>query len=90
MSTGMPEPQQFDSLNAHEQKLLSRVLEALDAYTTAPVRLRGHSTDGVCTVFELQEEFELGDPGRRFLMSIADAGQSAVLIPVHSNVLEMQ
>lgn len=65
---------------------LARVLDALDHHTEAPLRLRGHSSTPVNEVFELQEEFELGPRGRRFLLSVNTVHPDAMVVPLrHSH-----
>lgn len=51
-------------------RCLARGLQALDEYTDAPLRLRDHASGRDCEVFDLQEEFELGAPGQRFIISV--------------------
>jgi hypothetical protein len=51
-------------------RCLARGLDALEAHTDAPLRLRDYVSGPECEVFELQEEFELGPPGRRFVVSV--------------------
>ena len=47
---------------------------------SAPLRVRGHSSGDGYEVFDLQEEFELGPRGRRFLLSVdADHGDMLLL-----------
>jgi len=57
-------------------------LDALDTVTEAPLRMRGHATGPAHEVFEVQEEFELGPRGRRFLMSIDAFRTDAMLMAV--------
>jgi len=57
-------------------------LDELEAITEAPLRLRGHATSPAHEVFEVQEEFELGPRGRRFLMSIDALRADAMLMAV--------
>ena len=43
--------------------------------------MRGHSSGDGYEVFDLQEEFELGPRGRRFLLSVdADHGEACCLL----------
>ena len=53
--------------------------EAMAAHTEAPLRVRGHASGDGYEVFDLQEEFELGPRGRRFLLSV-DAGHGEMLL----------
>jgi hypothetical protein len=55
-------------------------MEAMSAHTDAPLRVRGHSSGEGYEVFDLQEEFELGPRGRRYLISVdADHGEMLLL-----------
>jgi hypothetical protein len=90
METAMPELRLAESLAPPARDCLGRALAALDAHTTAPLRVCGHFSDGSCEVFELQEEFELGAPGRRFLMSVSVSGRDALLIPLSPTTMEEQ
>ena len=59
-------------------------LEALSARTEAPLRVRAHATSSRgCELFDVVEEPELGNRGRRFLVSV-DTGPvgSAMLVGV--------
>jgi hypothetical protein len=67
---------------------LARVLDVLDDHTEAPLRVRGHSSTRSCEVFEVQEEFELGPRGRRFLLSVSGSALDALLVPVRSIAME--
>jgi hypothetical protein len=84
----MPELRLAESLADPSRECLVRALAALDGHTTAPVRVCAHSSDGSCEVFELQEEFELGGLGRRFLMSVTVSGRDALLIPLSLPAME--
>lgn len=77
-----------DPMTLRARGCLARVLDALDAHTEAPLRIRGHSTTASYEVFEVQEEFELGSPGRRFLLSVAGTRRDALLVPLRSIVME--
>jgi hypothetical protein len=88
MGTAMPELRLAEPLPDHVHECLARALATLDAHTDAPLRLYGHHSDGVCEVFELHEEFELGDAGRRFLLSITASGRDALLIPLDATPME--
>lgn len=57
-------------MSLEASRCLARGLDVLAAYTEAPLRLRDHVSGPECEVFELQEEFELGPPGRRFIVSV--------------------
>jgi len=61
---------------------LARGLDALDAHVEAPLRVRGHVAGPDHEVFDLQEEFELGPGGRRFIMSVHLGAGEALLLPV--------
>lgn len=65
---------------------LARVLDVLDDHTEAPLRVRGHATSWTHEVFEVQEEFELGPKGRRYLLSVAATARDALLVPLRSVV----
>ena len=88
MGHQMPELRSTDSLTDHARECLARALHALDAHTTAPLRLHGHASDGTCEVFELHEEFAPGTDGRRFLLSVTATGRDALLIPLDSTTPE--
>jgi hypothetical protein len=88
MGTAMPELRLAETLADPARDCLVRALSVLDAHTNAPLRVQAHSSDGACEVFELQEEFELGALGRRFLMSVTVSGRDALLIPLSSTALE--
>lgn len=57
-------------MSPEASRCLARGLDALARHTEAPLRLRDHVSGPECEVFELQEEFELGPPGRRFVVSV--------------------
>ena len=67
-------------LNAGARASLAHGMVAVGAHTEAPLRVRGHSSGAGYEVFDLQEEFELGPRGRRFLLSVdADHGEMLLL-----------
>ena len=70
----------YDPLTQRSTRRLARVLSALDRHTEAPLRLRGHSNTPGAEVFELQEEFELGPRGRRFLLSVDKVHPDAMVV----------
>ena len=75
-------PQDDLWLTASASASLACGLHALHDHTEAPLRVRAHARGGANDVFDLQEEFELGPRGRRFLLSV-DTGQGeALLLPV--------
>ncbi len=88
MDRQMPELRLTDPLPDHSRDSLTRALTALDAHTTAPLRLYGHAFDGTCEVFELHEELAPGIDGRRFLLSITATGRDALLIPLDPTIPE--
>lgn len=49
------------------------------------MRVRGHSTTTVNEVFEVQEEFELGPRGRRFLLSVHSVHPDAMVVPLRTD-----
>jgi hypothetical protein len=63
---------------------LAHGLDALDAHLEAPLRVRGHAAGRGHEVFDLQEEFELGPRGRRFIMSVHLGAGETLLLPVGS------
>jgi hypothetical protein len=69
-------------LTANARTSLARGLDALHDHTEAPLRVRAHATDEALDVFDLQEEFELGPRGRRFLLSVDRVAREALLLPV--------
>lgn len=71
-----------DPMTTRANGALARVLDALDRHTEAPLRLRGHSSTPANEVFELQEEFELGPRGRRFLLSVNTVHPDAMVVPL--------
>jgi hypothetical protein len=69
-------------LSARARASLARGLDALDSHTEAPLRVRGHASGHGNEVFDLQEEFELGPRGRRFLLSVSPTARDAMLLTV--------
>lgn len=55
-------------------------LSALEDRTDAPLRVLGHATSPGHEVFEVEEAFELGDDGQRFIVSVEAEGRDALLI----------
>jgi hypothetical protein len=60
---------------------LARALAALELFTEAPLRLRDHSSGPGVEFFDLQEEFEVGPRGQRFIVAV-DHESGAVMVPV--------
>ncbi|MFN8111308.1 MAG: hypothetical protein U0Y82_15925 [Thermoleophilia bacterium] len=71
-----------DPMTPRASDCLARVLDVLDDHTQAPLRVNGHATSWTHEVFEVQEEFELGPRGRRFLLSVAATARDALLVPL--------
>ena len=69
-------------LTARACASLARGLDALHAHTEAPLRVRAHATGDAHDLFDLQEEFELGPRGRRFLLSVDARAREALLLPI--------
>ena len=69
-------------LTARACASLARGLDALHAHTEAPLRVRAHAKGDAHDVFDLQEEFELGPRGRRFILSVDARAREALLLPV--------
>ena len=67
------------------KECLARALAALELFTEAPLRLREHSSAPGIEFFDLQEEFEVGPRGQRFIVAVdhdsgaAGAGRSGTL-----------
>jgi hypothetical protein len=59
---------------------LSRGLLALDPHTEAPLRVRGHAAGRGADVFDVEEEFELGPRGRRFILSVDRSARETLLL----------
>jgi hypothetical protein len=72
-------------LNAGARASLAHGMEAMAAHTDAPLRVRGHSSGHGYEVFDLQEEFELGPRGRRFLLSVDEDHCEMLLLAVGSS-----
>lgn len=69
-------------LNPGARASLAHGIEAVAAHTEAPLRVRGHASGDGYEVFDLQEEFELGPEGRRYLLSIDPGRGEMLLLPV--------
>ncbi|MGD9572702.1 MAG: hypothetical protein AB7V62_12490 [Thermoleophilia bacterium] len=69
-------------LTARARRSLAHGLDALDPHTEAPLRVRGHAIGRGHDVFDVQEEFELGPLGRRFLVSVDVLARETLLLPV--------
>jgi hypothetical protein len=67
-------------LSARARASLARGLRALDPHTEAPLRVRGHAIGRGNDVFDVQEEFELGPRGRRFLLSVDSCAHETLLL----------
>lgn len=67
-------------LTARAQASLARGLDALDTHTEAPLRVRGHAIGRGHDVFDVQEEFELGPRGRRFILSVDVLARETLLL----------
>lgn len=67
-------------LTTRARARLARGLVALDRHTEAPLRVRGHVPGEGHDLFDLQEEFELGPRGRRFLLAVDGAAPEALLL----------
>ena len=67
-------------MTARARASLARGLVALDPHTEAPLRVRGHAIGHGHDVFDVQEEFELGPRGRRFLLSVDAAARETLLL----------
>lgn len=65
-------------LNGPARASLARGLDALEGHTEAPLRVRAHAHGCGPDLFDVQEEFELGPRGRRFLVSV-DAAETLLL-----------
>ena len=61
---------------------LAEALGALDRHTDAPLRVRAHAAGRGTDIFDLQEEFELGPRGRRFLLSVDARARETLLLSV--------
>lgn len=69
-------------LSPRARASLARGLRALDPHTEAPLRVRGHAIGRGNDVFDLQEEFELGPRGRRFILSVDSCARETLLLPM--------
>jgi hypothetical protein len=67
-------------LSARACTSLARGLDALGPHTEAPLRVRGHAVGRGHDVFDVQEEFELGPRGRRFLLSVDVLARETLLL----------
>jgi hypothetical protein len=73
-------PHDDPPLTARACRSLARGLDALDHHTEAPLRVRGHVVGRGHDVFDVQEEFELGPRGRRFLLSVDVLARETLLL----------
>lgn len=78
----MTHPSDDPHLTARARRSLAHGLQALGPHTEAPLRVRGHALGRGHDVFDVQEEFELGPLGRRFLVSVDALGRETLLLPV--------
>jgi hypothetical protein len=62
------------------RRCLARAVEAVEVRTEAPLRVLTHFRADAREVFELREEFELGQPGRRFLVSVDRHQRDAIVV----------
>ena len=69
-------------LSPRARASLARGLTALDPHTEAPLRVRGHVIGRGNDVFDVQEEFELGPRGRRFILSVDPCARETLLLPM--------
>lgn len=76
----MLSPHDEPRLSARARRSLVHGLDALDAHTEAPLRVRAHATGRGNDVFDVQEEFELGPRGRRFLVSVDVLAHETLLL----------
>jgi hypothetical protein len=67
-------------LSSGERAALAHGLPALEGHTDAPLRVVGLAARHGRQVFDLQEEFELGPRGRRFLLSVDPEAREALLL----------
>ena len=67
-------------LTARAAESLAHGLHALDTHTEAPLRVRGHAIGRGHDVFDVQEEFELGPRGRRFILSVDVLARETLLL----------
>jgi hypothetical protein len=68
------------SLTARARAGLAHGLDAIAGHTEAPLRVLGHADGRGHEVFDLQEEFELGPRGRRYLLSVDLSSREAMLL----------
>ena len=68
------------ALNDRARATLALGLNALDRHTEAPLRVRGHAMGRGHDVFDVEEEFELGPSGRRFLLSVDSLARETLLL----------
>jgi hypothetical protein len=71
-------------MTARAAGCLARGLAVLDDRTDAPLRVVGHASLARHEIFEVEEAFELGSGGRRFLMSVDAEARDALLLPMTS------
>lgn len=69
-----------DPLDDRARTALAAGLDAVDARTAAPLRVHGHLARAGVDLFELREERESGDPGRRFIVSVDHARATMVVL----------
>ena len=67
-------------MTARAAESLAHGLHALDTHTEAPLRVRGHAIGRGHDVFDVQEEFELGPRGRRFILSVDVLARETLLL----------
>jgi hypothetical protein len=70
------------SLTARARAGLAHGLDAVAGHTEAPLRVRGHADGRGHDVFDLEEEFEIGPRGRRYLLSVDLTSREAMLLPM--------
>jgi hypothetical protein len=75
------QPRHDPPVDPRAKDCLARALAALELFTEAPHRLRDHSSGPGVEIFDLQEEFELGPRGQRFIVAV-DPESGAVMVPV--------
>lgn len=71
-------------LTSRARASLACGLDALGGLSEAPLRVRGHASAAAHEVFDLQEEFELGPCGRRFILSVDPRAREALVVPLHA------
>jgi hypothetical protein len=77
-------------LTARARASLARGLDALASHTEAPLRITGHATDRGHDVFDVQEEFELGPRGRRYLLSVDVLARETLLLAMSGDTEDCQ